>query len=134
MEDEHVSMAAVAVATALQQDTEERWKRGRLHKGRRSGVPSSLVWVSVPLSGSVSSSAPGSLKGLSLREVGRRDEGGERSRAVSYERPFRTKRGEARTHFLQLAASQTEKILWTGFISSHKALGSKQLVECFLTL
>lgn len=40
-----------------------------------SHVPSSLVWVSVPPSGSASSSAPGSLKGLSLREE--TQEGGE---------------------------------------------------------
>lgn len=33
-----------------------------------SRIPSSLVWVSVPPSGSASSSAPGSLNGLSLRE------------------------------------------------------------------
>lgn len=43
-------MAAVATATELH-------------------VPSSLVWVSVPASGSVSSRAPGSLNGLSLLEV-----------------------------------------------------------------
>lgn len=34
----------------------------------RGRIPSSLVCVSVPASGSVSSSAPGSLKGLSLEK------------------------------------------------------------------
>lgn len=44
------------------------WECGRLCEGQGSGVPSSLVWVSVPPSGSASSKAPGSLKGLSLQE------------------------------------------------------------------
>lgn len=62
-----ISMAAVAVATALHQETAVR-ECGRLCEGQMSGVPSSLVWVSVPASGSASSSAPGSLNGLSLQE------------------------------------------------------------------
>lgn len=40
---------------------------GESVKVRGRGVPSSLVWVSVPASGSVSSRAPGSLNGLSLQ-------------------------------------------------------------------
>lgn len=66
-------MAAVAVATALHQET-AGWECGRLCEGQGSGVPSSLVWVSVPASGSASSNAPGSLNGLSLQQE-------ERSRA-----------------------------------------------------
>lgn len=62
-----ISMAAVAVATALHQETAV-WECGRVCEGQGSGVPSSLVWVSVPASGSASSNAPGSLNGLSLRE------------------------------------------------------------------
>lgn len=63
-----VSMAAVAVATPLHQDTHRDGECGRLCEGQGSRVPSSLVWVSVPPSGSASSNAPGSLNGLSLQE------------------------------------------------------------------
>lgn len=69
-----VSMAAVAVATTLQHHHHHHhegvrvWECGRLCEGQGSCVPSSLVWVSVPASGSASSNAPGSLNGLSLRE------------------------------------------------------------------
>lgn len=66
-----VSMAAVAVATTLQHHHHEGvrvWECGRLCEGQGSCVPSSLVWVSVPASGSASSNAPGSLNGLSLWE------------------------------------------------------------------
>lgn len=73
-------MAAVAVATPLRQDT-EGCERGRcVCEGQGSCVPSSLVWVSVPPSGSASSNAPGSLNGLSLRE-GREER--ERERGVN---------------------------------------------------
>lgn len=69
-----VSMAAVAVATTLQHHHHHHhegvrvWECGRLCEGQGSCVPSSLVWVSVPASGSASSNAPGSLNGLSLWE------------------------------------------------------------------
>lgn len=67
-----VSMAAVAVATTLQHHHHHEgvrvWECGRLCEGQGSCVPSSLVWVSVPASGSASSNAPGSLNGLSLWE------------------------------------------------------------------
>lgn len=56
-----------------------------------SCVPSSLVWVSVPPSASASSSAPGSLNGLSLREEKKRvGAGGRVEREASKRRPFST--------------------------------------------
>jgi len=61
-----VSMTAVAVATSFDQAV-QGGECGRLCEGQGSGVPSSLVWVSVPASGSASSNAPGSLNGLSLQ-------------------------------------------------------------------
>lgn len=67
-------MVAVAVATPLHQE-EAQQESGRWCEGRGSAVPSSLVWVSVPASGSASSSAPGSLNGLSLREEEEEEEG-----------------------------------------------------------
>lgn len=75
-------MAAVAVATPLRQDA-EGCERGRcVCEGQGSCVPSSLVWVSVPPSGSASSNAPGSLNGLSLREGREERERERRQRAV----------------------------------------------------
>lgn len=62
-----IAMAAVAIVTTLHKET-AGWECGRLCEGQGSVVPSSLVWVSVPASGSASSNAPGSLKGLSLQE------------------------------------------------------------------
>lgn len=63
-----ISMAAVAVATPLHQHTEGWGAWAIVWRSGGSRVPSSLVWVSVPPSASASSSAPGSLNGLSLRE------------------------------------------------------------------
>lgn len=74
MDGGDVSMVAVAVATPLRQHSRSVGDRVKVRGG--SHVPSSLVWVSVPPSGSASSSAPGSLKGLSLWE--KTQEGGGR--------------------------------------------------------
>lgn len=113
-------MAAVAVATPLRQDT-EGCERGRcVCEGQGSCVPSSLVWVSVPPSGSASSNAPGSLNGLSLRE-GRE----EREREASTRRPFSNGNKEeedARTDGDESCSSQSEDILCNSAANNVKSL------------
>lgn len=66
-------------------------------EGQGSCIPSSLVWVSVPPSGSVSSNAPGSLNGLSLREEGERRQAPKQTDAPSIQHGNKGRRTHAQT-------------------------------------